>query len=92
MVTNGEDAAIVRALVDLGHRLGKTIVAEGVEDEKTLDLLTDWGCDTAQGYHLCRPGPSDQITSWLLTSPFGCANGSSSQATEPIPRPKSVPA
>jgi predicted signal transduction protein with EAL and GGDEF domain len=90
MVMDGEDAAIVRALVDLGHRLGKTIVAEGVEDAKTLDLLAEWGCDTAQGYHLCRPGPADQITSWLVTSPFGCGGGSASPA--PAPRPTSISA
>ncbi|MEX2648760.1 MAG: bifunctional diguanylate cyclase/phosphodiesterase [Alphaproteobacteria bacterium] len=73
MAQNNEDSVIVRALVDLGHRLGQRIVAEGVEDEATWQNLKSWGCDAAQGYHLCRPAPPQKLTTWLEQSPFGCS-------------------
>lgn len=50
-----QDRAIVRSIVELGHRLNYRITAEGVEDEPTLDFLTEVGCDHAQGYFLSRP-------------------------------------
>lgn len=51
------DRTIVRALVELGHRLGFMVTAEGVEDEGSLDYLADVGCDYAQGYFIGRPMP-----------------------------------
>jgi diguanylate cyclase (GGDEF)-like protein len=59
------DAVIVRSTIELGHNLGLRLVAEGVEDRTTLDLLRSWGCDTAQGYHISRPMPSDAVLPWL---------------------------
>jgi diguanylate cyclase (GGDEF)-like protein len=50
-----EDQAIVRAIVDLGHRLGFRVVAEGVEDPAALDYLREIGCDFAQGFFIARP-------------------------------------
>ena len=50
-----EDQAIVRAIVDLGHRLGFRVVAEGVENSTALDCLRDMGCDFAQGFFIARP-------------------------------------
>ena len=49
MRTNRDDALIVRSTIDLGHNLGLRLVAEGVEDPVTLDLLRQQGCDGAQG-------------------------------------------
>ena len=46
-------------------------VAEGVEDEAALDMLVDYGCDIAQGYYFSRPCPADELTAWLIESPFG---------------------
>jgi diguanylate cyclase (GGDEF)-like protein len=63
MRTNRDDALIVRSTIDLGHNLGLRLVAEGVEDPVTLDLLRQQGCDGAQGYHLSRPVPAEQIPS-----------------------------
>jgi diguanylate cyclase (GGDEF)-like protein len=51
----GRTAAIARSTLHLGHALGVTVLAEGVEDAATLDLLTSWGYDSAQGYYLGRP-------------------------------------
>jgi diguanylate cyclase (GGDEF)-like protein len=52
-----DDRLIVRTIVDLGHRLGLRVTAEGVEDAATLDYLRSIGCDHAQGYYLARPLP-----------------------------------
>lgn len=50
-----EDQEIVRSIIDLGHRLGYRVTAEGVEDAATLAWLADAGCDHAQGYFVARP-------------------------------------
>jgi diguanylate cyclase (GGDEF)-like protein len=60
-----EDAAIVRSIVDLGHRLGLKVVAEGVEDQTTWELLVQSRCDLAQGYLMSRPLPAAEFETWL---------------------------
>jgi diguanylate cyclase (GGDEF)-like protein/PAS domain S-box-containing protein len=65
MATNRDDASIVRSVIDLSHNLGLQVVAEGVENKQTLDMLTDLGCDMAQGYYLSPPIPPAQFVSWL---------------------------
>ncbi len=64
------NAVIVRSTIDLAHNLGMTVVAEGVEDERTLDILAQYGCDSAQGYLFSRPLSADQLTPWLTTSAY----------------------
>ena len=54
---NPQSAAIVRAVIDLGHGLEMSIVAEGVETQEQLGFLSDEGCDSVQGYLLGRPQP-----------------------------------
>jgi diguanylate cyclase (GGDEF)-like protein/PAS domain S-box-containing protein len=63
-----EDTAIVRSTADLAHNLGLTAVAEGVENQWTLDLLSSFGCDLAQGFHIAKPMPSSEFMGWLGTS------------------------
>ncbi|MCL3862264.1 bifunctional diguanylate cyclase/phosphodiesterase [Actinotalea sp. K2] len=58
-------AAIVTATVELAHRLGLRLVAEGVEDEQTLVALRESGCDESQGYVHSRPLPADELEDWL---------------------------
>lgn len=65
MVTNRDGAAIVRSTIDLGHNLGLTVVAEGVEDAATADLLREFGCDFIQGYHISRPAAAAPLGPWL---------------------------
>ena len=60
-----DDVAIVRAIVDLGRHLGLEVVAEGVEDQATWDLLTSMGCDLVQGWHLARAMPTDELVPWM---------------------------
>ncbi|MGH7255462.1 MAG: putative bifunctional diguanylate cyclase/phosphodiesterase [Nitrospirales bacterium] len=68
MRTDEKDNAIVGAVTDLGHRLGLKVVAEGVEDEDTLDRLVALGCDAAQGFYICKPLPADELADWLENS------------------------
>ena len=64
--SDGANDAIVALSVELAHRLGFTVVAEGVETLDALEALARYGCDYAQGYAICRPAPSDVITPWLV--------------------------
>ena len=57
--------AIVRAIVDLGHSLGLSVVAEGVEEEAARDALRDMKCNQAQGFLIARPMPLDRFEAWL---------------------------
>jgi diguanylate cyclase (GGDEF)-like protein len=59
------DAAIVRATVDLARNLDMGVVAEGIEDGETLELLRAMGCGQGQGYFLCRPLPGAALLEWL---------------------------
>lgn len=63
--TAPENFAIVRAIIDLGRHLGLEVVAEGVEDEATWDVLAGLGCDLVQGWHLARAMPIDELLPWL---------------------------
>ncbi|HYM49188.1 MAG TPA: EAL domain-containing protein [Candidatus Limnocylindrales bacterium] len=65
VVTNRDDAAIVRSTIDLAHNLGLCVVAEGVENAETWGLLAQQGCDLLQGYFVSRPLPAPELASWL---------------------------
>ncbi len=56
---------IAKAVVSLGHDLGRNIVAEGVEDEQTALLMREIGCDVVQGYFFGRPMPEEAYVPWL---------------------------
>ncbi len=60
------DAVIVQSVIELGHNLGMTIVAEGVENVETVGVLAGLGCDVIQGYYLSRPMPTDTFDLWFL--------------------------
>ena len=57
---NPQSAAIVRAVIGLGHGLEMSIVAEGVETQEQLSFLAEQGCDAVQGYFIGKPLPIDQ--------------------------------
>lgn len=65
MVDDNQDAVIVRSTISLAHNLGLKVTAEGVENEQTLQMLRDMGCDEIQGYYLCAPQPIDKVIAWL---------------------------
>ncbi len=59
------DASIVKSLVNVGHSLGKTVVAEGVENGEQFSFLEGVGCDFAQGYFINRPMAAVDIPTWF---------------------------
>ena len=65
MDSNPDDAAIVRPTIDLGHNLGLRVVAEGVENEATMEMLRTYGCDMAQGHYISPPREAQELTEWL---------------------------
>ncbi len=65
MEADRSNAAIVRSTIELGHNLGLTVVAEGVETEHELAELRRFGCDEAQGYFFARPMPAPALERWL---------------------------
>ena len=67
MTEDENDAVIVRATIELAHNLGMWIVAEGVKDKKTWDMLKTLNCDIAQGYHISRAIHPREFTDWLLS-------------------------
>ena len=60
-----DDDVIVSAVIDLGHRLGLVVVAEGVETSETALRLEALGCDELQGYLFARPLPPAQALAWV---------------------------
>jgi diguanylate cyclase (GGDEF)-like protein len=65
MTRDPRDLAVVRSVVDLGHRLGLQVVAEGVEDQDAWDAVVAVGCDTVQGFFLTRALPAHELDAWL---------------------------
>lgn len=70
MLTDKQDAMIVRTVIELGHNFGLTVVAEGVESKEVLDALAALGCDEIQGYFISKPQTCDLLKSWFSTSPY----------------------
>lgn len=64
LTANLQDVHIVRSTVGLAHGLGLSVIAEGVEDDATLALLGELGCDMAQGFGIGRPQPVSEFIQW----------------------------
>jgi EAL domain-containing protein (putative c-di-GMP-specific phosphodiesterase class I) len=56
-----DDRAIVSAVVNMGHSLGLSVLAEGVETDEQLSELRSLGCDLGQGYRFARPRPATEL-------------------------------
>jgi len=65
MMSDEQDEIIVASTVHLAHNLGLNVVAEGVENQETMNHLKNLGCDLVQGYHISRPMPAENISAWL---------------------------
>ena len=63
--TQQDDFTIVRSTIEMGHSLGLRLVAEGVENRASAELLSTLGCDYLQGYWIAKPMPAEELTSWL---------------------------
>ncbi len=65
MLTDPQDEVIVRSTIDLGHNLRLSVIAEGVEDDATLDALAAMGCDVAQGFGISIPLTATDLVDWV---------------------------
>ncbi len=65
MLSNASDAAIVNASVQLGHAMGITVTAEGIETEAHAEALQNLGCDRGQGYHFSRPQSPQELNLFM---------------------------
>ncbi|MFT2092125.1 EAL domain-containing protein [Paraglaciecola sp. 2405UD69-4] len=59
------DRKIVQTVISLAHSFDMNVVAEGVENLESLQLLAKWGCELAQGYYICKPAKADDLLVWL---------------------------
>ncbi len=65
MLQNEGNAVIVRSTIEMAQDIGCNVVAEGVENEETMKLLASLGCDTIQGFHVCKPISAEDFDKWL---------------------------
>ena len=72
MITSESDMQIVRSIIDLAHNFGLIVVAEGVEDQATLAVLHEMGCDQIQGYVFSKALPAREFVPWAMQ--FAAAN------------------
>ena len=68
--TDTEDQQIVHTVLSLSNIFDLEVVAEGVEDANAMEILAEWGCDTAQGYFISRPLPLSGLIDWLASSDY----------------------
>jgi len=80
--TDPDSGAIVRSAVGLGHNLGLRVVAEGLQDRLAEAVLTEAGCDAAQGFLFGRPVPEAEMTAQLLINPGSNGAAIGSEAAE----------
>lgn len=71
LASDENDQQIVRTVLSLANVFNLKVVAEGVEDAASLDILKEWGCDIAQGYYISRPLNCADLENWLQNTPFG---------------------
>ncbi len=68
LLSDANDAAIAKTIVDLAQSMGLAVIAEGVETRAQRDLLADLGCHAYQGYLFGRPGPAVELESFVVPS------------------------
>ncbi|MCF8178614.1 MAG: bifunctional diguanylate cyclase/phosphodiesterase [Sulfuritalea sp.] len=73
MLRSKDDAVIVKSTIDLGHNLGLKVVAEGVENAKTLQQLYRLRCDSAQGYYISKALPVAELEVFIGKSKWAVA-------------------
>jgi diguanylate cyclase (GGDEF)-like protein/PAS domain S-box-containing protein len=68
LATNHEDTAIVKAITVLAHELNLKVVAEGVETQEVISLISELGCDEIQGYYISKPLSKEAFEEWYTES------------------------
>jgi EAL domain-containing protein (putative c-di-GMP-specific phosphodiesterase class I)/GGDEF domain-containing protein len=64
LTEHDDNKKLVEVIIDLAHKFDLTVVAEGIEDEKTFEALKEMGCDLAQGYYIGKPLPASELDAW----------------------------
>ena len=77
---NSDDMAIVGATISLGKLLGLSIIAEGIEDRVTAELLQSRGCEEGQGYYFGRPMPAAEFEKRFLSKELIAASSTAAAA------------
>jgi len=85
VLENGDRAALLRSVIELGHSLGLVSIAEGVEDPDEGSALRGFGCTLAQGYHYSRPLPAAAIDAMFASEVDGL--GADARRVSPRPTP-----
>jgi len=80
LLTDSGDAAIVGSTVGLSRQLGLSVIAEGIENRATADLLVSMGCEEGQGYFFGRPVPAAVFESQFLAAPEAAAASGAGRA------------
>ena len=65
IATDRADQQIVKAVIELSHALDMSVVAEGVDSRENFSVITELGCDMAQGFFVARPMRSDLVLEWV---------------------------
>lgn len=71
MMDDEGDAKIVKSVVDLAHNFDLAVVAEGIENQESLDQLAQMDCDLAQGFYIARPMPFEDLLKWMGDASWG---------------------
>jgi diguanylate cyclase (GGDEF)-like protein len=89
MTRDRNDSLIVASVISLGHNLGLSLVAEGVETENTLTVLSGLGCDIAQGNQIGEPMPATAFDTWRPSTRGGVRHleAFDTRTATPLPRP-----
>ena len=69
MMSDSQDLELVKIIIHIAHQFGMSVVAEGVEDEASLDVLRQLGCDFAQGYYFSEALPAAEFEAWVRNWP-----------------------
>lgn len=85
-------AQVLASVLELAEKLGLETVGEGVEDAADLERLRTLGCTLAQGYHIARPMPVDELAPWLRARLRGSPPRAAGAAAGPVPAPSTAPA
>jgi EAL domain-containing protein (putative c-di-GMP-specific phosphodiesterase class I) len=90
LLSNQADRVIVESVVDLAHRLGFDVVAEGIETHGTWNALAALGCDFAQGFGIERPMSLADLRTWLTRRAAAIAGPLPAPVGDPVPAPRLV--
>jgi EAL domain-containing protein (putative c-di-GMP-specific phosphodiesterase class I) len=68
LLTDADDAAIVGSTINLSRQLGLSVIAEGIENRATADMLLRLGCEHGQGYYFGKPMPASEFEAKFITA------------------------